>query len=442
MSDRGTSRDARDMPVLCRDCFAVGDNPARCENCGSPRVIGHGELLDLAIAHIDCDAFYASVEKRDNPELRDHPVIIGGGRRGVVSTACYVARIHGVHSAMPMFKALKACPNAVVIKPDMRKYSAVSKEVRSLMLSLTPLVEPLSIDEAFLDLTGTARLHRASPAESLARLATRVEDDIGITVSIGLSHNKFLAKVASDLDKPRGFSVIGRAETIAFLARQPVSLIPGVGKTTVRKLAGDGFRTIADLQAADDADLARRYGTNGLRLARLSRGEDVRTVDPSSQRKSISSETTFDEDIADHDRLRRKLWRLSEKVSDRMKAAGISGKLIVLKLKTADFQILTRNTTLDAPTQLADTIFEAAEALLRRETSGPHTGRAYRLIGVGVGSLGEAGADTGDFFAGDAQRREEMERAIDAVRARFGSDSVQRGRGFEPKPRSEPSKRG
>lgn len=427
--------------VLCRDCFALIEDAARCPNCGGPRVVGHPELLDLAIAHIDCDAFYASVEKRDNPDLRDKPVIIGGGRRGVVSTACYVARINGVHSAMPMFKALKACPNAIVIKPDMRKYAAVSKEVRALMLSLTPLVEPLSIDEAFLDLNGTERLHRASPAESLARLASRIEDAIGITVSIGLSHNKFLAKVASDLDKPRGFSVIGRAETVAFLARQPVSLIPGVGKTTVRKLAADGFRTIADLQQADDRELTRRYGTSGLRLARLSRGEDVRTVDPSSQRKSISSETTFDEDIADHDRLRRKLWHLSEKVSDRMKSAGISGKLVVLKLKTAEFQILTRNTTLEAPTQLADTIFEAAEALLRRETSGSTAGRAYRLIGVGVGSLDAKDTATGDFFAGNARRREDMERAVDAVRARFGSASVQHGRGFEPKPRAEPPKR-
>src|SRR4051812_20689000 len=210
-------------PGFCRDCLAEQKGDVRrCHACGSPRLIRHKELYDLTLAHIDCDAFYAAVEKRDNPELADKPVIIGGGHPGVVSTACYIARIHGVRSAMPMFKALELCPHATVIPPNMEKYAAVGHEVRALMLDLTPLVEPLSIDEAFLDLGGTERLHGRSPALSLAKLADEIETKVGISVSIGLSHNKFLAKVASDLEKPRGFSVIGRAETRSFLAAKPV----------------------------------------------------------------------------------------------------------------------------------------------------------------------------------------------------------------------------
>ena len=201
------------MAVLCRDCLEIfaedhdavskaraGAGHDRCPNCDSPRLVRHPELGHLAIAHIDCDAFYASVEKRDNPDLRDKPVIVGGGRRGVVSAACYVARMYGIHSAMPMFKALKACPDAVVIRPNMAKYSTIGKQIRERMEALTPLVEPLSIDEAFLDLSGTEALHHGWPARSLARLVKSIEEDIGLTASIGLSFNKFLAKIASDLD--------------------------------------------------------------------------------------------------------------------------------------------------------------------------------------------------------------------------------------------------
>lgn len=202
--------------------------------CGSPRLVRHAELYKLSLAHVDCDAFYASVEKRDNPELRDKPLIIGGGKRGVVSTACYIARIHGVRSAMPMFKALEACPEAVVVKPNMEKYAKVGREVRQLMLDLTPLVEPISIDEAFMDLGGTERLHRAPAAIVLARFAKRVEEEIGITISVGLSYCKYLAKVASDFEKPRGFSVIGEAEALDFLRNKPVSMIWG-GKILQRQ---------------------------------------------------------------------------------------------------------------------------------------------------------------------------------------------------------------
>ena len=216
---------------FCRDCTALQQSDARrCERCGSPRLARHPELYRLRLAHIDCDAFYAAVEKRDNPALKDKPVIVGGGKRGVVSTACYIARIKGVRSAMSMFKALEACPEAVVIPPDMEKYARVGREVRAMMQALTPLVEPLSIDEAFLDLTGTERLHGRPPAMVLADFARNVEKEIGITVSAGLSYCKFLAKVASDFRKPRGFSVIGEDEAMGFLAGQPVTLIWGVGK--------------------------------------------------------------------------------------------------------------------------------------------------------------------------------------------------------------------
>ncbi|MEE8248323.1 MAG: DNA polymerase IV, partial [Alphaproteobacteria bacterium] len=286
--------------ALCRDCGARVPAPAgrqRCPRCASPRLLRHPELSSLALAHVDCDAFYAAVEKRDHPEIAHRPVIVGGGRRGVVSAACYVARTFGVHSAMPMFKALKACPDAVVLRPNMEKYAAVGREVRALMLELTPLVEPLALDEAFLDLSGTERLHRRGPAEILARLARDVEDQVGITVSIGLSYNKFLAKVASDLDKPRGFAVIGRAEARAFLASQPVSLIWGVGAALRKRLEADGFDTIAQLARTAEGDLVARYGAIGRRLARFARGEDERRVDPNAPAKSISAETTFDRDI-------------------------------------------------------------------------------------------------------------------------------------------------
>ena len=281
-------------------CGAPARRP-RCPACGSPRVLSHPELRSLSIAHLDCDAFYASVEKRDDPSLLDKPVIVGGRHRGVVSAACYVARIYGVRSAMPMFKALDACPHAVVIKPDMKKYAAVGGEIREMMRSITPQVEPLSIDEAFMDLSGTERLHRAPPAETLARLAKHVEETIRVTVSIGLSYNKFLAKVASDLDKPRGFHVIGQAEAIRFLAEQPVSILWGVGKTLQRKLIADGIRTIGDLQPFEETELMRRYGSIGQRLARFSQGRDNRRIEPGSVVKSVSNETTFDADISDVD---------------------------------------------------------------------------------------------------------------------------------------------
>lgn len=413
---------------FCRDCLSTQDGSARrCGQCGSPRVVRHAELYGLSLAHIDCDAFYATIEKRDRPELRDRPVIIGGGKRGVVSTACYLARIQGVRSAMPMFKALEACPQAVVIKPDMQKYVSVGRQVRSMMQSLTPLVEPVSIDEAFLDLSGTERLHGLAPALVLARFARNVERELGISISVGLSYCKFLAKVASDLDKPRGFAVIGEAEAVAFLARQPVSMIWGVGKALNARLEQDGIRTIGQVQAMERNELLARYGSMGDRLHRLSHGRDDRRVNPDHDAKSVSAETTFNTDLSRLEDLVPVLRALSEQVSARLKKAGIAGQVVVLKLKSADFRIRTRNRHLTDATRLADRIFSVGLDLLRKEVDGTR----YRLLGIGVSDLCDAErADPPDLVDQGARKRAVAEGAIDTLRAKFGGKAVETGYTF------------
>jgi DNA polymerase-4 len=389
-------------------------------------MVAHPELTQLSIAHMDCDAFYASVEKRDNPAIRDQPVIVGGGTRGVVSTCCYIARIHGVRSAMPMFQALKLCPQAVVVKPRFAAYTEASRAIRAMMEDLTPAIEPLSLDEAFLDLTGTARLHGASPAVLLARLTKRMEDELGLTGSIGLSHNKFLAKIASDLDKPRGFSVIGKAETEAFLKPKPVRIIWGVGQATQTALEAAGIRIIADLLRWDRADLGARFGSMGDRLWHLARGLDTRRITRDEKLKSISKETTFGEDTSDPDLLDGHIWRLSEQVADRAKAKGLAGRTVTLKLKRGDFQLVSRRHALTDPTQLTDRIYRAAKDLYDHAgTKGP-----FRLIGVGISDLApEAQADLSeDLLDPEARRRAAAERATDAIRAKFGTDAIIKGR--------------
>jgi DNA polymerase-4 len=421
---------------FCRDCLATQTSEIkRCQVCGSPRLLRHPELYGLSIAHVDCDAFYASVEKRDNPELRNKPVIIGGGKRGVVSTACYVARIHGVKSAMPMFKALEACPHAVVISPDMEKYVRVGREIRQMMRDLTPLVEPLSIDEAFLDLSGTERLHHDPPARVMAQFSNRVEREIGLSVSVGISYCKFLAKIASDFDKPRGFSIIGKEEAVAFLADKPVTMIWGVGKAFNATLERDGIRTIGQLQTMELGALMASYGSMGQRLYRLSRGLDTRRVEPEGETKSISAETTFNEDIAALDELAPILRSLSEKVSRRLKTADIAGRTIVLKLKSSDFRLRTRNRQLADPTQLADRIFRTGLSLLEKEIDGTR----FRLLGIGVSDLSDDGrADPLDLVDVQATKRAVAETAIDKLRGKFGNNAVETGYTFRKvKPRGE-----
>ena len=414
------------MPALCRDCLTRFDTGARCPACRSPRIVAHPELESLTIAHMDCDAFYASVEKRDDPSLRDHPLIVGGGTRGVVSTCCYLARIKGVRSAMPMFQALKLCPEAKVVKPRIAAYAEVSRQIRAMMEEMTPSIEPLSLDEAFLDLSGTERLHGAPAAVMLARLTRRMEEELGVTGSVGLSHNKFLAKIASDLDKPRGFSVIGRAETADFLRAKPVRIIWGVGTATQTALEKAGIRTIADLLRWDRADLVARFGQMGERLWHLARGEDHRRVSRDEKLKSISKETTFGEDTADADFLDGHLWRLAEQVSDRAKAKDLAGRTVTLKLKRGDFQLISRRIALDDPTQLADRIYRAARGLFDHAgTTGP-----FRLIGVGISDLAPAaGADRStDLLDPGRGLRAAAERAADDIRAKFGADAIFKGR--------------
>lgn len=407
---------------FCRDCLqAVGADAGRCRNCGSPRVLRHRALGSLAIAHIDCDAFYATVEKRDNPEIADKPVVIGGGKRGVVSAACYVARTYGVRSAMPMFKALALCPHLTVVRPDMAKYVRVGREVRRAMQALTPLVEPLSIDEAFLDLSGTDRIHGMPPAMTLAKFASDIARDIGITVSVGLSSNKFLAKIASDLDKPRGFAVLDQEDGYRLLADKPVSFIFGVGPATQQRLSQRGFRLVSDLQRADETELMKQFGPEGRRLWRLARGMDERQVNPDRDTKTVSAETTFETDIRDFASLERVLWRLSEKVSARLKSSELSGSTITLKLKTADFRQRTRAQSIAAPTQLANRIFATARELLTKEIDGT----AFRLIGAGVSALRPASeAEDSDLLN---QRSAHAERAMDDLRKKFGQDAVMKG---------------
>ncbi|MDG4649402.1 DNA polymerase IV [Roseibacterium sp. SDUM158017] len=414
------------MPAFCRDCLTPFRTGPRCPACGSPRVTSHPELFDLSIAHMDCDAFYASVEKRDNPELRDKPVIIGGGRRGVVSTACYIARIKGVRSAMPMFKALKLCPEAVVVKGRMEVYAEVSRQIRAMMEEMTPAIEPLSLDEAFLDLSGTARLHGQPPAILLARLVRRMKAELGITGSVGLSHNKFLAKMASDMDKPQGFSVIGRAETLDLLAGKPVGVIWGLGEAGQRALSEAGIRTIADLRRWDRDALIRRFGSQGMRLFALARGEDGRRVSTDRAVKSISNETTFSEDVSNAGILDGHIWRLAEKLADRAKAKDLAGRTVTLKLKRDDFRLVTRRTTLPDGTQTADRIYRTARGLFDRVE---HP-RPYRLIGVGISDLVSAGdADReGDLLDPTAGARLAAERATDRIRARYGPDAILKGR--------------
>mgnify|MGYP000235863139 CR=1 FL=1 len=415
------------MPSICRECehHSKDSDFDRCPKCRSRRTITHPELFDLSIAHVDCDSFYASVEKRDFPELRDKPVIVGGGKRGVVSTCCYIARMSGVRSAMPGFQAKRLCPDAVFVRPRMAEYVKASKQIKEEFEHLTPSVEPLSIDEAFLDLSGTEKLHHASPAQSLVRLARTIEEKVGVTISIGLSHNKFLAKIASDLDKPRGMAIIGQEETTRFLADKPVTIIYGIGKKFGERMHKDGITHIGQLQEMDLKELSGRYGEIGARLYYLARGEDRRRVKRSRGVKSVSNETTFFKDINDFDELSKVLLRLSEEVSARLKKKNIAGDTVTLKLKTAGFATRTRRRQLVSPTQLAHAIYETTQNMLEKEVGMT----SFRLLGVGVSGLTESPkADPVDLIDPNIARKAAAERAMDKVRDRFGKKAVLRGK--------------
>jgi DNA polymerase IV len=388
------------MPrTLCRDCWEIfTSGPGACPGCLSERLVTHAELEDLCIAHVDCDAFYASVEKRDRPELADKPLIVGHpGGRGVVTTACYIARRYGVRSAMPMFQAIERCPQAVVIAPDMAKYKQVSAGIRDIFRSATEIIEPVSLDEAYLDLSPEYRLSESTAAQALARVAAEIEAGIGITVSIGLSANKFLAKLASEQQKPRGYSVIGAAEARMVLAGLPISKINGVGAATAARLEAAGMVTIADLQARGERELVGLVGKLGRRLAQFAVGEDDRAVTPDRAAKSISAETTFRRDIGRLGELVEAARPLTARVAETLVRKGLAGSTLVLKLKTSDFRILSRNRRLAHPTQRAGVLLDAVVPLIEREADG----RLFRLIGIGVdGLVPAAEADPPDLFGG------------------------------------------
>jgi DNA polymerase-4 len=420
------------MIALCRDCLWSSADPAaqpaaRCPNCRSLRLVRHAELATLSMAHLDCDAFYASVEKRDRPELRDQPLIVGGGVRGVVTTCCYIARMSGVRSAMPMFTARKLCPQAAILPPDFAKYRAESRRIMAKLHDVTPLVQALSIDEAWIDLSGTERLHGAIPALTLARLQGEIEREVSITVSIGLAANKFLAKIASDLDKPRGFAVIGGAEAQAFLAPRPVSILPGVGAVFAKTLQSDGYPLVGDLAAAEPKRLVDRYGAHGLRLSQLAHGRDARAVNPHEGRKSLSAETTFNIDLASVSELEDVLWPLCEKVARHARAEEIAGRVVTLKLRATDFRIVTRRRTLPFATQTARTLFAEAREMLAIEARG----KPWRLIGVGISEIVAADSAGGGLFDNGESRALSGEKAVDALRGRFGAEAIIMGRSLK-----------
>jgi DNA polymerase-4 len=419
--------------AFCRDCNGLASPDDKlCRHCGGARIAAHPEIFKLNIGHVDCDAFYASVEKRDRPDLRDKPLIVGGGKRGVVTTCCYIARLYGVRSAMPMFKALALCPQATVIPPDIAKYVTVSRQIRALMDNLTPLVQPLSIDEAVLDLTGTETLHGAPPAIVLNRFTQRVEAEIGVTVSIGLASNRLLAKLAAERGKPRGFAVLG-SEAAKILAPEPVGLLPGIGPAMARQLNAAGLMTLGQLAEMDTRTALRKLGPDGPALAARARGEDRRLVSTERDTKSISAETTFAGDLAGLHELEAELWRLCEKLGRRLRGEALAAAGIVLKLKTAGFSSRTRSQRLPNPTLLPETLFEAAQALLAREADGT----MFRLIGIGASPLVPAAlADQGDLADAATPRRVARQAAIDKLRDRFGPGAVARGRALPKPPRT------
>ena len=410
---------------ICRDCYVVSKEISEiCKKCHSPRTLSHKEISKLYIAHIDCDAFYASVEKRDNPALKNKPVIIGGGSRGVVSTACYIARTKGVKSAMPMFKAKELCPEAVVIKPNIKKYKNVSFEIREIMKKLTPVIEPISLDEAFLDLKGTYRLHKKVPALILVELVKDIKIKTGINVSVGLSFNKYLAKVCSDLDKPKGFSIIGKSEATSFLKDKPVNLLWGVGSKFKKRLNSEGIINIGQIQKMQDKELVKRYGAIGYHIYQLSRGKDNRKIQSNRKIKSISHETTFQKDTNNKKELEKVLNNLSRKVSDRSKLLGVGGKTINLKLKTKDFKLITRSITFSDATQLHTRIFKNAKKLLYDNLNNSK----YRLIGVGISELIEEKlCDLDSLIDIKSNNDKKIEVALSKLRNKFGDNIITKG---------------
>ncbi len=411
---------------ICRDCANFSTDKIKCHKCNSPRILEHDELLSLNIAHIDCDAFYASVEKSRNPLLINKPVIVGGGKRGVVTTCCYIARIKGVKSAMPIFKAKKLCPEAIIIHPKMTLYKRISKIVFSKFNQLTPLVETIAFDEAYLDFSGTYQLYKKTPAELLVKLALEIEKQLGITISIGLSENKFLAKLASSFNKPRGFTVIGKSEKLEFIKNLHIKNIPGIGPSLQKKFERNSIITIDNLRKLDKKKLINGFGNFGGTVWNMARGIDERKVNPSNQRKSISKETTFETNISDFNELKKTLWALSENVSEILKKNNTFARLLTLKLKRHNFKTITCSFTFLEPTYLAENIYQTAISLLKNKIEQA----PFRLIGL---STSKFCIEKQQSFSNlklnkKSQKIEKTEHVVDKIRLKFGKEIIKKGR--------------
>jgi DNA polymerase-4 len=386
---------------------------------------GAGPTADdtgCSILHVDMDAFYASVELIDRPRLHGLPVIVGGGgSRGVVLSATYEARRYGVHSAMPMGRARRLCPQAVVLEPERHRYAEVSRSVMDIFHSITPLVEPLSLDEAFLDVSGAGR-RLGSPARIAQLIRDRVSDEQRITCSVGVADTKFVAKLASGMAKPDGMLVVPTVRTVTFLHRLPVSALWGVGERTAEELRRLGLHTVADIAHTPLATLERALGATGVHLHELSWGRDERGVVPERAEKSIGAEETFARDVDDGDVVQRELLRLSEKVAARLRAVGLIGRTVVLKVRFADFTTITRSRTLPEHTDVARMLYTTAGSLYR--ALGLERARV-RLVGVRVEGL-VTSAEGHHQLALDERERgwREAEQAMDRASARFGAGAV------------------
>ncbi|MDF2873861.1 MAG: dinB 2 [Sporomusa sp.] len=374
------------------------------------------------IIHVDMDAFYAAVEQRDNPELRGCPVIIGGtGTRGVVATASYEARKLGVRSAMSAVEAKRRCPQGVFLAPNHEKYSQVSHEILNIFTEFSPIVEPLSLDEAFLDVTGMEGLF-ASPVDIAVKIKERIQTELNLTASAGVAPNKFLAKLASDMRKPDGLMVIRPDQVAQVLAGIPVTRLWGVGQATAQTLDKLGLKTIGQVAQADPEKLAKHCGQLGYIIHQLANGQDERPVISDWQPKSIGKENTFAEDIQDREELKAQLWTLVEKVGWRLRRQGLSGRTITVKVRFASFRTITRSKTLVVAANLDETIYRIAEEMLANVT----LSEGVRLLGVTVSGFVTAGGQMSLFDQGD-EKSMAVAKAVDTLKERFGEGAVTRG---------------
>ena len=425
------------IKYLCLDCAklypcstnngkTVPVKPSRCAKCRSPRLRMHPELETLHIAHVDCDSFYASVEKLDHPELASKAVAVGNRERGVVAACCYIARSYGIKSAMPMFQILKLCPDIVIMPARMERYQEIGLQIRDLFKQTTPAIEPLSIDEAFLDLSGLGSLTGKKPCEILAELIIRIKSETDIQVSAGLSANKFLAKTASDLEKPKGYSIIGQEEAQEFLSKRPIESMFGVGKSMANKLHSIGVQTIGDLTRYEHDALIKQFGVYGQSLYYFARGLDTRPVASSEKQKSIGKEHSYGQNIIDIKILDKHLYFTATEVTDTLKAQNLVAAIITLKLRDNKGKAITRSTTLTTPTNLCNIVYKALRPILYRTVDG-YT--PYRLLGISTTNLTPFnGMDYMDLGDPNHLKNATKERLIDKINEKVGKKIIITGK--------------